>query len=41
MVDQVLSLEVVTAGGRFVHADPEENQDLFWVRDIVLQRRLQ
>jgi FAD/FMN-containing dehydrogenase len=31
MVDQVLSLEVVTADGRFVHADPEENEDLFWV----------
>ncbi|KAJ4305457.1 hypothetical protein N0V90_000988 [Kalmusia sp. IMI 367209] len=30
MADQVLSLEVVTADGRFVHASPEENQDLFW-----------
>ncbi|KAF2678436.1 FAD/FMN-containing isoamyl alcohol oxidase-like protein MreA [Lentithecium fluviatile CBS 122367] len=30
MVDQVLSLEVVTADGRFVHADPGENEDLFW-----------
>ena len=33
MVDQVLSLEVVTADGRFVHADPQENEDLFWVSD--------
>ncbi|KAF2280047.1 FAD/FMN-containing isoamyl alcohol oxidase-like protein MreA [Westerdykella ornata] len=30
MSDQVLSLEVVTADGRFVHADPWENADLFW-----------
>lgn len=30
MADQVLSLEVVTADGRFVHVDPEENEDLFW-----------
>ncbi|KAH9871902.1 hypothetical protein J1614_006160 [Plenodomus biglobosus] len=30
MADQVLSLEVVTADGRFVHADPEENTDLFY-----------
>lgn len=30
MVDQVLSLEVVTADGKFVHADMEENKDLFW-----------
>ena len=30
MADQVLSLEVVTADGRFVHADPEENEDIFW-----------
>ncbi|KAF2747386.1 FAD/FMN-containing isoamyl alcohol oxidase-like protein MreA [Sporormia fimetaria CBS 119925] len=30
MSDQVLSLEVVTADGRFVHADPYENEDLFW-----------
>lgn len=30
MADQVLALEVVTADGRFVHADPEENADLFW-----------
>lgn len=28
--DEVLSLEVVTADGRFVHADPLENKDLFW-----------
>ncbi|KAF2473186.1 FAD/FMN-containing isoamyl alcohol oxidase-like protein MreA [Lindgomyces ingoldianus] len=28
--DQILSLEVVTADGRFVHADPDTNQDLFW-----------
>lgn len=28
--DQILALEVVTADGRFVHADPEENADLFW-----------
>jgi FAD/FMN-containing dehydrogenase len=34
MADQVLSLEVVTADGRFVHADPEENRDLFWVSDF-------
>ncbi|KAF1978636.1 FAD-binding domain-containing protein [Bimuria novae-zelandiae CBS 107.79] len=30
MADQVLALEVVTADGRFVHADPENNKDLFW-----------
>ncbi|KAF1999680.1 FAD/FMN-containing isoamyl alcohol oxidase-like protein MreA [Amniculicola lignicola CBS 123094] len=30
MSDQVLSLEAVTADGRFVHADPYENEDLFW-----------
>jgi len=30
MADQVLSLQVVTPDGRFVHADPEENEDLFW-----------
>lgn len=30
MADQVLSLEVVTADGRFVHADLTENEDLFW-----------
>ncbi|KAF1830768.1 FAD/FMN-containing isoamyl alcohol oxidase-like protein MreA [Decorospora gaudefroyi] len=30
MADQVLGLEVVTADGRFVHADPTENADLFW-----------
>lgn len=30
MADQILSLEVVTADGRFVHADPTENEDLFW-----------
>ncbi|CAI6340144.1 unnamed protein product [Periconia digitata] len=30
MADQVLSLEVVTADGKFVHADLEENKDLFW-----------
>jgi hypothetical protein len=28
--DQVLSLQVVTADGRFVTADPEINQDLFY-----------
>ena len=28
--DQVLSLQVVTADGRFVTADPNTNQDLFW-----------
>ncbi|ORX99202.1 hypothetical protein BCR34DRAFT_495535, partial [Clohesyomyces aquaticus] len=28
--DQVLSIEVVTADGRFLHADMEENTDLFW-----------
>lgn len=30
MADQVLALEVVTADGRFLHADPEENEDLFF-----------
>ncbi|KAF2445021.1 FAD/FMN-containing isoamyl alcohol oxidase-like protein MreA [Karstenula rhodostoma CBS 690.94] len=30
MADQVLALEVVTADGRFVHADPKENEDLFF-----------
>jgi FAD/FMN-containing dehydrogenase len=30
MADQILGLEVVTADGRFVHADPLENADLFW-----------
>jgi hypothetical protein len=30
MADQVLALEVVTADGSFVHADPETNADLFW-----------
>ena len=30
MVDQILGLEVVTADGRFVHADPLEHADLFW-----------
>lgn len=30
MTDQVLSMEVVTADGRFVHASPDENDDLFW-----------
>ncbi|CAN9390948.1 unnamed protein product [Alternaria alternata] len=30
MADQVLALEVVTADGRFVHADPTENSDLFF-----------
>jgi hypothetical protein len=30
MADQVLALEVVTADGSFVHADPETNVDLFW-----------
>jgi hypothetical protein len=28
--DNILSLEVVTADGRFVHADPTENEELFW-----------
>ncbi|KAI1161971.1 hypothetical protein F5B18DRAFT_653107 [Nemania serpens] len=28
--DQVLSLEVVTADGKLVTADPQTNQDLFW-----------
>ena len=28
--DQVLSLNVVTADGRFLTADPTQNQDLFW-----------
>lgn len=28
--DQVLSLQIVTADGRFVTASSEENQDLFW-----------
>ncbi|KAF2016220.1 FAD/FMN-containing isoamyl alcohol oxidase-like protein MreA [Aaosphaeria arxii CBS 175.79] len=30
MADQVLSFEVVTADGRFVHAGHDENKDLFW-----------
>jgi len=30
MADQVLALEVVAADGRFVHADPTENADLFF-----------
>ena len=30
MSDNVLSAEVVTADGRFVHASTEENEDLFW-----------
>ncbi|KAF2841072.1 FAD/FMN-containing isoamyl alcohol oxidase-like protein MreA [Patellaria atrata CBS 101060] len=30
MSDHVLSLEVVTADGRFVHVSPTENMDLFW-----------
>lgn len=30
MADQVLALEVVTADGRFIHADPQEHEDLFW-----------
>lgn len=30
MADQVLALEVVTAEGRFVRADPEQNTDLFY-----------
>lgn len=30
MADQVLALEIVTADGRFIHADPEENEDLFF-----------
>ncbi|KAM5350689.1 hypothetical protein ACJ41O_007194 [Fusarium nematophilum] len=29
-VDQVLSVEVVTADGRFVTADSKQNSDLFW-----------
>lgn len=28
--DQVLSLELVTAGGKFLTADPNTNTDLFW-----------
>jgi len=28
--DQVLSLQVVTADGRFITADPETNEDLFY-----------
>ncbi|KAF2197179.1 FAD-binding domain-containing protein [Delitschia confertaspora ATCC 74209] len=30
MSDNILSMEVVTGDGKFVHADPEENEDLFW-----------
>ncbi|KAI4664655.1 uncharacterized protein J4E79_002953 [Alternaria viburni] len=30
MADQILALELVTADGRFVHADPMENADLFF-----------
>jgi FAD/FMN-containing dehydrogenase len=30
MADQVLALEIVTADGRFVHADETENTDLFF-----------
>ncbi|KAG9192835.1 hypothetical protein G6011_11569 [Alternaria panax] len=30
MADQVLPLEIVTADGRFVHADQTENEDLFF-----------
>ncbi|KAI4943502.1 hypothetical protein J4E91_009412 [Alternaria rosae] len=30
MADQILALEIVTADGRFVHADPTENTDLFF-----------
>ncbi|KAF2795938.1 FAD/FMN-containing isoamyl alcohol oxidase-like protein MreA [Melanomma pulvis-pyrius CBS 109.77] len=30
MADQVLSVEIVTADGKFVHAAPDENEDLFW-----------
>ncbi|KAF2267965.1 FAD/FMN-containing isoamyl alcohol oxidase-like protein MreA [Lojkania enalia] len=30
MADQVLGLEIVTADGKFVHADPYKNTDLFW-----------
>lgn len=28
--DQILSLEVVTADGRFITVDPVNNKDLFW-----------
>ena len=28
--DQILSLELVTADGRFLTADPDTNTDLFW-----------
>jgi hypothetical protein len=28
--DQILSLELVTADGRFITADPSTNTDLFW-----------
>ncbi|KAF9523813.1 FAD/FMN-containing isoamyl alcohol oxidase-like protein MreA [Crepidotus variabilis] len=30
MADQVLSVEIVTANGRFITADPTQNQDLFF-----------
>jgi hypothetical protein len=30
MADHVLSLEIVTADGKFVHASPDENEALFW-----------
>ncbi|KAF1947607.1 FAD/FMN-containing isoamyl alcohol oxidase-like protein MreA [Clathrospora elynae] len=30
MADQVLSLQVVTADGKFVTTDPFENEDVFW-----------
>ncbi|MFP5282968.1 MAG: FAD-binding oxidoreductase [Actinomycetes bacterium] len=29
-IDALLSVDLVTAGGEFVHASPEENPDLFW-----------
>ncbi|MFP3948191.1 MAG: FAD-binding oxidoreductase [Longimicrobiales bacterium] len=29
-VDNLLSVDVVTADGRLVHASPDENRDLFW-----------
>ncbi len=29
-IDQLISVDVVTAGGEFVHASAEQNADLFW-----------